>query len=539
MVDRSDKIDIFARNDEEKEKISSIIDNTKVRSVNLIPNDWKVCVVNPHPDDSALVCNGTLFLLHKAGCFVNVLFATSGWNGVTVEYIKKLTKREEIEEGGTDHKKLGKEIREKEARQEVKLLFGSESRAHFVDLPFYNRKKKEEKKYRSDKGIDEAWHRDLALLYWDDPYLEDDLQCMLKVLNSIEFNTVFLPHGYDDHISHRNVSTVTLWALLRLFQEGKIKYLRLVFYETPWGPFKFNETNSEFNTVVCLGKKNEEIMTKKQEVIKCHDSQLSRTPYALLSESLAGLRASVIPEMRVIGRKKEAPDTFGDGVEVFNLVEINSLYDFESICASVGCGLERWQISLTLSEKESLTSEEAWDTFENYLTKTEKEIHEAVYNLIYSNKNFKGKEIFLNDVIMNDVFYRWKYDLRRLTFSMSDDKKLKYNDETKWSIPNACKQAAYLTFWFRKLKPIYVFDKEDNTDTESLCYVNDLMAWLLGCSYVKNQKGIYPEIISQKGPKATFEEDMKYTLRYRNVGPEILAKVFDAIWEGHDITRRG
>jgi hypothetical protein len=132
-----------------------------------------------------------------------------------------------------------------------------------------------------------------------------------RYLRETEADLIFLPHTADTHPTHRAVVQVTLRAFHRIFTSPNPPYPKvdLYFYEGPWSIFPPNTYNT-----ICSPPSD--YFTIKMQAISKHSSQVGRTRYDVASESLARLRASLVPEQDLAGFGSEPPP-LEERVELF------------------------------------------------------------------------------------------------------------------------------------------------------------------------------------------------------------------------------
>lgn len=94
--------------------------------------------------------------------------------------------------------------------------------------------------------------------------------------------------------------------------------------------------------------------------------------------------------------------------------------------------------------------------------------------------------------------------------------------------PDIFKQAGYITFWIRKLKPLH-------TDNSKVAHLNETIGIYLGLALIcslpehvghirKAARSAYPNALRE------FMELFGYSLRYRPISPHAIGLIYYAIW---------
>ena len=221
-----------------------------------LPIGKTIMVISPHPDDSCISVGGMIARC-AANNDIHVVVMTSGHRA----HIDGADRQERIA------------IRKDETRKECEVLSAT---PHFMDLGFY------------DEG---------------EKHIDGDIKTMLQELEELHPDIVFLPHHLDSHQTHLTSRKIMLEAI-----KMHDRPLEIWHYETLWAPFR----TKHFNTVVPLAK---DVMERKMQAIRCHASQIKRTPYDRAAKALATFRAVLIPEQEL--------SSFGDsGIQVGSFVEV-------------------------------------------------------------------------------------------------------------------------------------------------------------------------------------------------------------------------
>lgn len=101
------------------------------------------------------------------------------------------------------------------------------------------------------------------------------------------------------------------------------------------------------------------------------------------------------------------------------------------------------------------------------------------------------------------------------------------NDMARLGGPNIFKQAGYLTFWFRKLKPL-------NPDIGRVAHVNEVFAYYLGRALINSvHDGMVASAKRANGvheAASAFQKEFCYSLRYRPISPHAVGMIYFAIW---------
>jgi N-acetylglucosamine malate deacetylase 1 len=190
-----------------------------------------VLVIAPHPDDETIGCGGTLWIHHKKGDAVSVIFLTSGELGLKHLPAKKAWA-----------------IREAEARKAARIL-----------------------KIKS-----------LFFLRCSDWSLGDDIpkasRRLRPLLKKIKPHLIYLPHPQDGHPDHQ----VALPILQAALDRNSSPTPALRFYEV-WTPL------SQFDFVQDITS----CMERKLRALRAHESQLQDFDYVQAVTGLNQYRGSL------------------------------------------------------------------------------------------------------------------------------------------------------------------------------------------------------------------------------------------------------
>ena len=103
----------------------------------------------------------------------------------------------------------------------------------------------------------------------------------------------------DGHPAHVASRAIALEAVKR-FGTHQGGNLELWSYEGPWALFG----KDEFKALFSIPR---EYFERKLEAIRCHESQLERTPYDVAADALARMRSSLVPESALAGFGNKPP----------------------------------------------------------------------------------------------------------------------------------------------------------------------------------------------------------------------------------------
>ncbi|MBU1038854.1 glucosamine-6-phosphate deaminase [Patescibacteria group bacterium] len=249
-----------------KSSLSLVDKRFNVLTEDNLPKDKKIIVISPHPDDASISLGGTISALAKYNK-VYTFIMTTGYRS----FMNGKDKLERIK------------IREKEVRREGKIL-GAEP--IFLHLSCYDA-----------KDIKQA--------------IKNDVNKVKHLFNQIKPDIIFLPHKKDGHPTHIASRKVTLLSLPKVRQPYG-QELELWQFEGPWAIF----SEGDFDTIFAFSKK---AMFKKMQAIRAQTSQISRTRFDVAAESLARLRAALIPEQALFGFGQKKSKKLGDYFELFKV----------------------------------------------------------------------------------------------------------------------------------------------------------------------------------------------------------------------------
>jgi glucosamine-6-phosphate deaminase len=210
------------------------------------PRGRRVLVVSPHPDDASISAGGLMALLAPHNRLVTAVMSTGHRS-----FIPATQRADRIA------------LREREVTEESRLL-GSEPR--FLRLPFY------------DANYEVG---------------DRDREIFGALVAEVEPDWVLLPHAGDPHPAHvasRRVALEVLGGAAR----GTARRVQLWSYEGPWALFG----RGGFDAIVPVPRP---FFEQKVAAIRAHRSQVERTPYDVAAESLARMRAALVPESELAG----------------------------------------------------------------------------------------------------------------------------------------------------------------------------------------------------------------------------------------------
>jgi LmbE family N-acetylglucosaminyl deacetylase len=187
-----------------------------------IPQNKKIIVFSPHPDDDAIGMGGTIIELVKNGNKVLCVYITSGVSARNA--VKGDMPVEEKEK-----------IRRTEAERASKILGAN---IHFLNIPYFH-------------GL---------------TVKNEHVEKIIKLLEKENPDVIFAPHKHERHPTHKASMSIVLRALERcnLTNLNEIWFYEIVTpIRTP-------------NIIITFGK---EVMEKKIEAIKAHKSQIDRRRY--------------------------------------------------------------------------------------------------------------------------------------------------------------------------------------------------------------------------------------------------------------------
>jgi len=245
-----------------------------------------VIVVSPHPDDSCIAVGGLLYRLshERPSCQVHVLVMTSGYRGVTDQYLKRyLDARAEASIASE-----GEEV-----RHGLQLLsrkpsepLSPQERQQLVDL---KTKIREEEVAEESRVLSFTPHYLRLNIYEEHAITEQDQARFIQVLDVLHTqgqNRLLIHPGiYDAHQTHRLCSQLARDVL-------DLRYPKLYerwTYESPWTQFHVRS-----DIIVPL---SESAFSAKVLATNAHRSQTERTPYGNLVEGIAVRNAAVMSEI--------------------------------------------------------------------------------------------------------------------------------------------------------------------------------------------------------------------------------------------------
>ncbi len=200
-----------------------------------VPAKKRVIIFSPHPDDDVISMGGTFDRLIQQGHEVHVAYQTSGSNAVTdeeamkfLEVYRDLFSNEEInklidfihnrEQSQPDLpllRKVKAHIRRAEALASIRFLGLPDHRAHFLDLPFYDKNPLLKRKIE-----------------------EEDMQMMEDLINQIRPHQIFAAGDLaDPHGTHRITFDLLSLVLEKIKNQSWAKDLRVWLYRGAWDEF--------------------------------------------------------------------------------------------------------------------------------------------------------------------------------------------------------------------------------------------------------------------------------------------------------------
>lgn len=219
-----------------------------------------VLAFSPHADDLSIAAGGFLHLLSRNNEVQPVLGFT-GWRGIN----NGLTKEQAIT------------VREAEMIKEAKVLKIKEP--IFLKLLTYEED--------------------------DDECRDKDTRAVQDLLETTQPDIIFLPSRSDSQPRHSLLANYVWQAVKKT-----VGPVWLVYYETPWSLF----SAEQINLVVPLEKIS---VGRKIKAIRAHASQLARTNFVRISQTMLEYRALTIPEQKVNGFGSQA--NLGRWIEVYQL----------------------------------------------------------------------------------------------------------------------------------------------------------------------------------------------------------------------------
>lgn len=219
-----------------------------------------VLAFSPHADDLSIAAGGFLHLLSRNNEVQPVLGFT-GWRGIN----NGLTKEQAVA------------VREVEMTKEAKVLKIKEP--IFLKLLTYEED--------------------------DDESRDKDARAVQDLLETTQPDIIFLPSRSDSQPRHSLLANY-VWQAVE--KAGCPAWL--VYYETPWSLF----SAEQINLLVPLEKKS---VGLKIKAIRAHATQLARTNFVRISQTMLEYRALTIPEQKVNGFGSQA--NLGRWIEVYRL----------------------------------------------------------------------------------------------------------------------------------------------------------------------------------------------------------------------------
>jgi len=150
-------------------------------------------IIAPHPDDETLGCGGTAALLRRQGIPVHYIFVSDG--SMSHPNSKKFPAR-----------KLA-QLREKEARHAVKILGSTKDDMDFLRL------------------------KDSLVPHEQDSQFDETVDKMVKLINQIRPESVFVPWEKDPHCDHRATWKIMTEALKHVKEQPRFLQYPIWFWE--------------------------------------------------------------------------------------------------------------------------------------------------------------------------------------------------------------------------------------------------------------------------------------------------------------------
>ena len=228
------------------------------------PEPLRVLVFSPHPDDDAISMGGTLARLTKQGHEVHVAYQVSGANAVSRDFLQRQLDfvGEAAEVFGLNshptglegmpvpqRRKLATAVRRAEARSAGDLLGVPHGRCHFLDLPFYE-------KSRRETG-------------------PDDVAALRALLARIRPQQIYAAGDLaDPHGTHR-ICLGLLETAIREERESGAAWVADCegwLYRGAWGDWRAHEIDR------AIPLSPSEVLLKRRAILR-HQSQKDETPY--------------------------------------------------------------------------------------------------------------------------------------------------------------------------------------------------------------------------------------------------------------------
>ena len=150
-------------------------------------------IIAPHPDDETLGCGGTAALLRREGIPVHYIFVSDG--SMSHPNSKKFPA-----------KKLTR-LREKEAKQAVKILGGTSGDTDFLRL------------------------KDSQVPHEQDSQFFETVKKMVKLMDQIQPETVFVPWQKDPHCDHQATWKIMTEAMKHVRQKPRFLQYPIWYWE--------------------------------------------------------------------------------------------------------------------------------------------------------------------------------------------------------------------------------------------------------------------------------------------------------------------
>ncbi len=211
---------------------------TKLKDDILDIKDEPVCsfgsslIVAPHPDDETLGCGGTVALLLREHCEVNFIFVSDG--AMSHPNSKKYPAA-----------KL-RDLREKEAIKAVRILGGCKENIEFLALP--------------DRNVPSCGR----------PYFESLVRFMIRHIERLAPQTVFVPWQNDPHPDHQASWQILSEAISRLSVKPRLLQYPIWLWE-----MGSDQDILLIQNMHLISVNIETVLEIKQRALAAHESQVS------------------------------------------------------------------------------------------------------------------------------------------------------------------------------------------------------------------------------------------------------------------------
>lgn len=218
-------------------------------NVNELPQNQKILILSPHPDDDVISMGATLKKLMGRGNEVHVVYAVTGYNAVRTSipaYHKEYKKLDRTDPVAASLEAKTR-VREREAEAATAVLGVSPRNLHHFRADYYRR-----------RGIPAV-----------EAFSKADHVRMQALLVDVDPDVIFFAAEDDPHGAHGLASKLVAQSLASLGKHGKLTGVSVMGYRGAWNEWNLDEP--EFLTFVTF---DEEEMAQKVVAIKEHKSQL-------------------------------------------------------------------------------------------------------------------------------------------------------------------------------------------------------------------------------------------------------------------------